>query len=154
MKKLWLFNFLNKNKITEKTQKVLKQIRKDNYYTAIVNLFVKRYFTIDDEYYQKYRISLIDTKLNDIVKINNKNLYKFEIFIFSSCPGIIIGKSGDNINNITINLNKELEYYFNDIKKKFVDKNDTFEIKITLKEIKPIRTSYEEKIICDYEKNC
>ena len=81
MKKFWLTLF-GKNK------NFYKQIRKENYYVSLINYEVKNYFRLDDEFYLNYRISLIETKLNKIKKEKNKNNYYFEIFIYTSAPGI------------------------------------------------------------------
>lgn len=146
MKKFWLTLF-GKNK------NYYKQIRKENYYVSLINYEVKNYFRLDNEFYSKYRISLIETKLNKIKKENNKNNYYFEIFIYTSAPCILIGKAGENINRITKNLNNDIFCLKNELKNNFIEKDDIFNIKITLKEISTINANYEIKIIQEYEKD-
>lgn len=150
MKKSWLYRIFN---IKNTDREILHQIRKENYYVSLINYEVKNYFRID-EFYLNYKISLIETKLNKIKKENNKNNYYFEIFIYTSAPGILIGKAGQNIDRITKNLNDDIFYLKNDIKNNFIEKDDIFNIKITLKEILPINANYEIKIIQEYEKDC
>ena len=146
MKKFWLTLF-NKNK------NIYKEIRKENYYVSLINNNVKKYFSIDNEFYVKYRISLIETKLISIKKDNNKNNYYFEIFIFTSSPAILIGKAGENINNITKIINDDILSLKTEIKNNFIDKNDDFIVKISLKEILPVNFDYETKIIKEYEED-
>ena len=146
MKKFWLTLF-------SKNKNIYKEIRKENYYVSLINNNVKKYFSIDNEFYVKYRISLIETKLISIKKDNNKNNYYFEIFIFTSSPAILIGKAGKNINNITKIINDDILSLKTEIKNNFIDKNDDFIVKITLKEILPVNFDYETKIIKEYEED-
>ena len=146
MKKFWLTLF-------SKNKNIYKEIRKENYYVSLINNTVKKYFSFDDEFYVKYRISLIETKLLKMQKDNNKNNYYFEIFIYTFAPGILIGKAGENINNITKIINDDILSLKTEIKNNFIDKNDDFIVKISLKEILPINSDYETKIIKEYEED-
>ena len=146
MKKFWLTLF-------SKNKNIYKEIRKENYYVSLINNTVKKYFSFDDEFYVKYRISLIETKLLKMQKDNNKNNYYFEIFIYTFAPGILIGKAGENINNITERINDDIISLKTEIKNNFIEKNDDFVVKITLKEILPINSDYETKIIKEYEED-
>lgn len=146
MKKFWLTLF-------SKNKNIYKEIRKENYYVSLINNNVKKYFSIDDEFYVKYRISLIETKLLKMQKDNNKNNYYFEIFIYTFAPAILIGKAGKNINNITKIINDDILSLKTEIKNNFIDKNDDFIVKISLKEILPVNFDYETKIIKEYEED-